>query len=151
MRLCGILQGRKAWIPLYAFALNRYNHYKFKFGINIPFITQIGKGFYIGHFGCIVVNQGTIIGNNVNISQGVTVGATNRGDKTGPPIIGNEVYIGPGAKIIGAIKVGNNVAIGANAVVTHDVPDNAVVGGVPARIISMKGTEGYVNRKYENT
>ena len=96
-----------------------------------------------------MVNQGAIIGNNVNISQGVTIGMANRGEKAGVPVIGNEVYIGPGAKIIGAIKVGNNVAIGANAVVTHDVPDNAVVGGVPARIISMKGAEGYVNRKYE--
>lgn len=151
MRLCGILQGRMAWLPLYAVALNRYNHYKFKYGINIPFITQIGKGFYIGHFGCIVVNQGTIIGNNVNISQGVTIGAANRGEKAGIPAIGDEVYIGPGAKVFGAIKVGNNVAIGANAVVTHDVPDNAVVGGVPARIISMEGAKGYVNRKYEGS
>lgn len=149
MRLCSILQGKKTWLPLYAIALNRYNHYKYKYGISIPFFTQIGKGFYIGHFGCIVVNQGTVIGNNVNISQGVTIGATNRGDKAGVATIGDGVYIGPGAKIIGAIQVGNNVAIGANAVVTHDVPDNAVVAGVPARVISMNGAEGYVNRKCE--
>ena len=149
MRLCSTLRGKKTWLPLYAIALKRYNHYKFKFGISIPFNTQIGKGFYIGHFGCIVVNPNTVIGKNVNISQGVTIGATNRGDKKGVATIGDGVYIGPGAKIIGAVTIGNNVAIGANAVVTHDVPDNAVVAGVPARVISMNGAEGYVNRKFE--
>ena len=149
MRLCNALYGKKAWLPLYYMALNRYNHYKYKYGIIIPFITDIDKGFYIGHFGCIVVNEFAVIGKNVNISQGVTIGAINRGKNVGVPIIGDGVYIGPGAKIIGAIRIGNNVAIGANAVVTHNVPDNAVVAGVPARIISMNGAEGYVNRKFE--
>lgn len=149
MRFCSVLRGKKAWIPLYAIALNRFNHYKYKYGINIPFNTKIDIGFYIGHFGCIVVNPKTVIGKNVNISQGVTIGASNRGGKAGVATIGDGVYIGPGVKIIGSIKVGNNVAIGANAVVTHDVPDNAVVVGVPARIISMNGAEGYVNRKVE--
>ena len=149
MRLCSALREKKLWWPLYFIALKRFNHYRFKFGISIPFNTQIGKGFYIGHFGCIVVNPATVIGNNVNISQGVTVGATNRGGKKGVATIGNGVYIAPGVKIIGAVSIGNNVAIGANAVVTHDVPDNAVVAGVPARIISMNGAECYVNRKYE--
>lgn len=149
MRLCGVLRGRKTWLPLYAVSLWRFNHYKYKYGISIPFITNIGKGFYIGHFGCVVVNPETVIGSNVNISQGVTIGAANRGDNAGVATIGDGVYIAPGVKIIGAIHIGNNVAIGANAVVTHDVPDNAVVAGVPARIISMNGAEGYVNRKYE--
>lgn len=149
MRLCHILQGSKPWLPFYAIALNRYNHYTYRFGISIPFNTQIGKGFYIGHFGCIVVNQSAVIGMNVNISQGVTIGKGNRGGNAGVATIGNGVYIGPGVKIIGAVHIGNNVAIGANAVVTHDVPDNAVAAGVPARVISMKGAEGYVNRKAE--
>lgn len=148
MRLCSALRGKKVWLPLYLIALKRYNHYKYKYGISIPFITKIDKGFYIGHFGCIVVNPLTIIGKNVNISQGVTIGATNRGYNAGVASIGDDVYIGPGVKIIGNIRIGNNVAIGANAVVTHDVPDNAVVVGVPARVISMNGAAGYVNRKY---
>lgn len=149
MRLCSVLRGKKAWIPIYITALNHYNRCLYKYGISIPFNTNIGEGFYIGHFGCIVVSPSAVIGKNVNISQGVTIGVTNRGDKAGVAIIGDGVYIGPGAKIIGAIRIGNNVAIGANAVVTHDVPDNAVVAGVPARIISMNGAEGYVNRKVE--
>ena len=88
-----------------------------------------------------------MIGDNVNISQGVTIGQTNRGKRKGVPVIGNGVYIGPGAKVIGKVTIGNNVAIGANAVVTEDVPDNACVAGVPAKIVSMNGAEGYVNRK----
>ena len=88
-----------------------------------------------------------MIGDNVNISQGVTIGQTNRGKRKGVPVIGNGVYIGPGAKVIGKVTIGNNVAIGANAVVTEDVPDNACVAGVPAKIVSMNGAEGYVGRK----
>lgn len=149
MRLCRELQGKKAWILFYGFAINRYNHYVYHYGISIPFNAQIGKGFYIGHFGCIVVSPAAVLGKNVNISQGVTIGVANRGNKVGVPTIRDCVYIGPGAKIIGAVTIGNNVAIGANAVVTHDVPDNAVVAGVPARIISMNGADGYVNRKVE--
>ncbi len=62
------------------------------------------------------------------------------------PVIGDNVYIGSGAKIIGSVNVGNNVAIGANAVLTKDVPDNAVVVGVPAKVISYKGSMGYIDR-----
>jgi len=149
MRLCSVLRCKKKWLPIYVIALHRFNHYQYKYGISIPFVTKIDKGFYIGHFGCIVVNQAAVIGKNCNISQGVTIGAANRGKNKGCAVIGDNVYIGPGAKIVGAVRIGNNVAIGANAVVTHDVPDNAVVGGVPARIISMEGSEGYVNNKVE--
>ena len=87
------------------------------------------------------------IGKNCNISPGVNIGKANRGKNKGYPTIGDNVYIGPGAKIIGAVKIGNNVAIGANTVVTKDIPDNACIGGVPARILSMEGAEGYVNNR----
>jgi serine O-acetyltransferase len=121
------------------------NHYIFKLGISIQASTEIGSGFYIGHFGGIVVNKYSKIGNNCNISNDVTLGQANRGRNKGYPVIGNNVYIGPGAKIVGAVKVGNNAAIGANCVVTKDVPDNAVVVGVPGRIISYEGSQGYVD------
>jgi serine O-acetyltransferase len=114
------------------------------YGIQIPSRTRIGKGFYVGHFGGIVISGGATIGNNCNISQNVTIGLSPRGKKKGYPTIGDNCYIGPGAKIIGNIKIGDNVAIGANAVVTKSIPDNAVVVGVPAKIISYNGSSGYI-------
>ena len=121
-------------------------HLSYKYGISIPAATRIGPGFYIGHFGDIVVNEASIIGSNCNISQGVTLGQANRGQHQGAPTIGDNVYIGPGAKVVGRVHVGSNVAVGANAVVTKDVPDNAVVGGVPAIVLSYDGAASYVNR-----
>lgn len=120
---------------------------KRKYGIQISAKTTIGKGFFISHFGSIIVNGDCVIGDNVNISHDVTLGKANRGKNKGCPIIGNRVYIAPGAKIIGKVIIGDDVAIGANAVVTHDVPSGACVAGVPARILSMDGSEGYINNK----
>jgi len=120
---------------------------KIKYGIQISIDTKIGKGFYIGHFGGIVVSGGAKIGNNCNISQDVTIGFIPRGKKRGVPVIGDNCYIAPGAKIIGNVKIGNNVAIGANAVVTTDLPDNAVAVGIPAEIISYNGSDGYTNNR----
>jgi serine O-acetyltransferase len=131
-------------VSVYPIALILFQHYKYKFGIGIPFITDIGSGFYIGHFGSIFVYPDTQIGKNCNLSTGVTLGVSRRGKNKGCPIIGDDVFIGPGAKIIGAVKVGNNVAIGANSVVTRDIPDNAVVVGIPAKIISCQGSSGYI-------
>jgi len=120
---------------------------KIKYGIQISMDTKIGKGFYIGHFGSIVVSGGAKIGDNCNISQDVTIGFIPRGKKKGVPVIGDNCYIAPGAKIIGNVKIGNNVAIGANAVVTTDLPDNAVAVGIPAKIISYNGSDGYTNNR----
>lgn len=123
----------------------------YKLGIDIPPETKIGSGLYIGHFGGIIVNEKTIIGKNCNISQGVTMGKANRGENEGYPTLGDNIYIGPGAKIVGAVTIGNNVAIGANCVVTKNIPDDSVVVGVPRKIISQKGSKGYVNRtNYED-
>ena len=120
-------------------------HLMHKYGIYIPRNTRIGPGLYLGHYGEIVVHDAAIIGRNCNLSQGVTIGQTNRGDRKGIPTLGDNVFIGPGAKVIGRISVGNNVAIGANCVVTKDVPDNAVVVGIPARVVSLEGSGGYVD------
>lgn len=132
------------WLfPFGRFMLRRL---RMKLGISIPWTTAIGSGFYIGHFGGIVVNGRAKIGDNCNISHGVTIGKGNRGRNAGYPIIGDCVYLGPGAKIIGAVKIGNYAAVGANCVVTKDVPEHGVVVGVPGRIVSFAGSVGYVNR-----
>jgi len=120
-------------------------HYFLKYGISVPWRTKVGAGFYIGHFGQIVVHDQAVIGTNCNISQGVTLGQANRGPRKGYPVVGDCVYLGPGAKLVGSVRVGNNVAVGANCVVTKDVPDNAVVVGVPGRVVSYEGSKGYVN------
>ena len=134
----------KYWLhPIGRLVLRRL---RYKLGISIPWNTVIGSGFYIGHFGGIVVNGRAIIGDNCNISHCVTIGKGNRGPNSGVPRIGDNVYIGPGAKVVGAVRIGDRVAVGANCVVTKDIPDDAVVVGIPGRVISFKGSCGYVNR-----
>jgi len=110
----------------------------------LPAGANIGGGLHVGHIGGIVVSPQAQIGRDCNLSQGVTIGVGGRGDKRGVPFIGDRVYIGPGAKLFGPIRIGNDVAIGANAVVCDDVPDNAVVVGMPAKIISMRGSQDFV-------
>ena len=112
--------------------------------VQIPASTKIGYGFYIGHNICMVVNGGTIIGNNVNISQFLNIGTNHRT----PAIIGDNVYIGPHVSIVENVRIGNNSSIGAGAVVTKDVPENATVAGVPAKILIYNNPSRYVNRRY---
>ena len=119
-------------------------HYSIKYGIMIPYQTTIGKDLYIGHFSCIVINEACILGKNINISHGVTLGAKNGGKNAGVPILGDKVYIGAGAKIIGSCHIGNGVVIGANSVVTQSFPENAVVAGIPASVLSYEGSVNYV-------
>lgn len=113
-------------------------------GISIPASVSVGHSFYIGHFGGIILNAKTVIGNNCNISQGVTIGVSGTGEKRGVPIIGNNVYIGANAVVAGKITVADNVVIGACSLVTKDVDINSVVLGVPAAVISTKGSEGFI-------
>ena len=148
MRLCAYLELARPRLlarPAYMLVRIVLGHYQHKFGIYIPHRTVIGPGLFIGHPGCIHVNVRSVIGINCNLSQGVTLGEANRGKHKGFPTIGNNVYIGPGAKIVGAVHVSDEVAIGANCVVTNDVPPQAVVVGVPGRVISYDGVAGYIN------
>jgi serine O-acetyltransferase len=151
MRTCRFTRHHR-WLRWFAYPVARwaFTRCRFRYGISIPFDAEIGPGFYIGHFGGIVVNGASRVGRNCNISHGVTLGQTNRGPRQGCPVLGDRVYIGPGAKVIGAVKVGDGAAIGANAVVTRDVPPNAVVAGAPARVVSMNGSAGYVEFAYED-
>lgn len=106
-------------------------------GIELPCEAKVGRRFTIEHFGGIVVSGDATFGDDVIIRNGVTVGLRHTGVR-GSPIIGNRVDIGAGAKLLGPIQIGDDVAIGANAVVIKDVPANSIAVGVPARIIHKK-------------
>lgn len=100
-------------------------------GIELPCEVQVGRNFVIDHFGGIIISGYAKFGDNCRIRNGVVVGLR-RVDEPCAPVIGNDVDIGAGAKVLGPISVGNNVLIGANAVVVRDVPDNCVAAGIPA-------------------
>ena len=113
-------------------------------GISIPASVQIGHSFYIGHFGGIILNAKTIMGNNCNLSQGVTIGVSGQGENRGVPKIGNNIYIGANVVIAGNIVVEDNVLIGACSLVNTNVTANSVMLGVPAIKVSEKSSEGYI-------
>ncbi len=121
-------------------------------GVRISFKAKIGKGFFIGHYGGIFIGP-IEIGKYCNVSHQVSIGIGNIGrdstGKHGVPKIGEYVYIGPGAKLFGNIRIGNNVSIGANAVVSKDIPDNAIVVGNPGRIVSYQDKNQYIHNVYE--
>jgi serine O-acetyltransferase len=102
-------------------------------GIELPCEAEIGNNFIIDHFGGIVVSGYAKFGNNCRIRNGVVVGLKNV-ENPCAPVIGNDVDIGAGAKILGPIRIGDRVIIGANAVVITDVPDDCIAVGVPATI-----------------
>lgn len=111
----------------------KLRHLSFQTGFQID-PGSFGKGLMIYHYGSIVVNDNARIGDYATIYPGVVIGAKSNGC----PHIGNHCFIGAGSKILGGVKIGNNVTIAPNAVVVKDVPDNAVVAGVPAKIINFK-------------
>ena len=117
-----------------------HKHYTIKYGIQIPRNTKIGYGFYIGHGVGVVINGGTTIGNNVNISQFLSIG-TNKGT---PATIGDNVYIGPNVCIVEDVKIGNNTLIAAGAVVICDIPENTTVVGCPAKVIGENKHPEYI-------
>ena len=126
-------------------------HLRYKYGFAIPEYTVIGPGFFLNRFGGFYVHGDTIIGNNVNMLPGTMLGLNNRGKKIGAPIIGDRVLIGHGAKVIGRVFVGNDCSIGANSVVTSDLPPGSVAVGLPAKAISQAGSGGYINRQTDTS
>lgn len=106
-------------------------------GIDLPCEATVGRRFRIDHFGAIIVSGDAVFGDDVVIRSGVTVGLCRAGER-GAPVIGNRVDIGTGAKLLGAIKIGDDVAIGANAVVLEDVPAGSIAVGVPARVLARR-------------
>lgn len=119
--------------------------YGFKYGFQIPTETQIGEGFFIGHYGTVVINVKARIGRNCTIMHGITIGQANRGKLKGYPTIGDNVWIGTGSVIVGSIKIGSNVLIAPNSFVNIDVPDNSIVIGNPCKIIAKENPcVGYI-------
>lgn len=107
----------------------------------------IGKGLYLGHPYNIAVSDLAVIGDNCNLNKGVTIGAENRGERTGAPVLGNRVWVGTNAVLVGAVTIGDNVLIAPNSYVNMDVPSDSIVIGNPAKIIPNRpdATEGYIN------
>ncbi|WP_226795852.1 serine O-acetyltransferase [Bacillus sp. B3-WWTP-C-10-D-3] len=105
-----------------------------KYGIEIGIKSKIKEGFCIHHLNGIVIGEGAEIGRNFHVYQQVTIGQ--KGDKY--PIIGDQVRIYPGAKVIGGITIGDSVSIGANSVVLKNVPSKDIVAGIPAKSILKK-------------
>lgn len=137
---------KKKTIPGIYYRL-RLQRLSLKTGFQIPTAADIKKGFYIGHVGRIIVNPDVKIGKNVNIATGVTIGKTNRGKNMGVPIIGNYVWIGTNAVIVGGITIGDDVLIAPNAYVNTDIPSHSIVIGNPAQIHhNDNATEGYINK-----
>lgn len=140
------MQGSRLGRVLLMFLYKRFESYCMKLGCEIP-AGSFGPGLCLNHTHDVVVNGYTKIGSNCRINAGVNIGAFGKfgtaedsSNNHNAPVIGDNVYIGPGAKIFGPITIGNNVAIGANAVVNKDVPENATVVGIPGRILENKGS-----------
>lgn len=127
---------RSLWsrlMTIYHYYIHKKLSYKLGYTI---YKNNFGSGVCFCHYGTLVVNKDARIGKNCRIHVGVNIGGFNGG----VPVIGDNVYIGPGAKIFGGITIGNNVSIGANAVVNKSFPDNVVIAGIPAKIIKEKTT-----------
>ena len=116
-----------------------------KYGLEISPNAKIGKGLYLGHPYNITVGEGVVLGNNVNLHKGCTIGRTNRGNM-GSPCIGNNVFVGINATVVGNILIGDDVLIAPNSYVNINVPDHSIVIGNPA-VVHYKdnATEGYIN------
>ena len=127
------------------FAMLILRRWSVKTNIQIPYKTKIGEGFYIGHCGRVIINPQAVLGKNVNIATGVTIGGEYRGKREGSPTISDRVWIGTNAVIVGNITIGTDVLIAPHSYVNFDVPDHSIVIGNPAKIIHRENaTEGYI-------
>ena len=137
--------GRKYLLPLYYFWYYKFRKKSNKLNISFP-LNIAKKGLSIAHSGTIVVSSNATIGENCRIHEGVTIGATN--GEAQAANIGNNVFIASGAKIIGNIKIADDVAIGANAVVVKSILENGTTwGGVPAHKISTKNSHANLDSR----
>lgn len=141
---------RRTWgVFAYAYYRILYNHYRFKYGFDISPRTKIGPGLFIGHFGGVVVSPHAVLGANINIAQGVTIGAASRGERKGAPTLEDRVWVGANAIIVGKVRIGHDALIAPGCFVNFDVPPMAVVLGNPGKVVSNSGSVGYVNNTIE--
>lgn len=127
------LKGKKAF-PLFLLARMRLKHLGYKYSFDLSYRAQIGGGLQIAHYGYVIVPSNTVMGEYCRLRPGVVIGTKFTGSSANGVRIGNQVEFGVGAKVLGEITVGNQVIIGANAVVTKDVPDCCIVSGIPATV-----------------
>lgn len=129
--------------PIALYRIFRYYRWRIKLGFSIP-LNVFEEGLSIAHIGTIVVNGNARIGKNCRIQENVTIGAT--GGSKNAPVIGKNVFIGSGARIIGDITIADDVTIGANSAVVKTVEEHGVtVAGVPAKIVSEKSSEMFIS------
>jgi serine O-acetyltransferase len=147
LRKVAFYGARKKSVWVFAYVYNRVmlHHYRFKYGFDISPTTHIGPGLYIGHFGGVVISPYAVLGANINIAQGVTIGAASRGVRKGAPTLEDRVWVGAGAILVGKITIGHDALIAPGAYVNFDVAPMSVVLGNPGKVVSMSGSAGYVN------
>lgn len=126
----------KKGIPFIPRALSQFA--RFLTGIEIHPGATIGSGLFIDHGMGVVIGETTELGDNVTLFQGVTLGGTGKQRGKRHPTLGNHVVVGAGAKVLGPIKIGDYVKIGANTVLLQDVPDHSTVVGIPGKIVRIK-------------
>jgi len=122
-------------IPWYVVHLILNKMSEIFFGISIGAQARIGRRLNIEHFGNIIIHGNAVIGDDCVILQGVTIGNKGRDKPLEAPVLGNKVFVAAGAKILGNVRISDNVSIGANAVVLMDIPANSIAVGVPARVV----------------
>lgn len=115
-------------------------------GISLPIGLSVGKGLMISHPGSIIVHPLAKLGSNINLAPGTVIGYGVVNGVGGYPVLGDDIFIGPGAKIFGPIHIGNNVQVGANAVIIRDVEANCKAVGVPAKVIPYNGNNAMVKK-----
>ncbi len=147
LRKVAFYASRKRSFGVFAYIYYRImlHHYRFKYGFDVSPTTRIGPGFYLGHFGGVVVSPYAVLGSNVNLGHGVTIGATSRGERVGAPTLEDRVWVGAHAILVGKITIGQEALIAPGAYVNFDVPSRAVVLGNPGKIVSSSGSDGYIN------
>ncbi|MBN9615841.1 MAG: hypothetical protein BGO25_00430 [Acidobacteriales bacterium 59-55] len=152
LRKVSFYSKKKKSLAIFNYIYNRIllHHYRFKYGFDISPTTSIGPGLYIGHFGGVVISPHAVLGSNINIAQGVTIGAASRGPRTGAPTLEDRVWVGANAIIVGKVTIGREALIAPGAYVNFDVPPESVVLGNPGKVVSNSGSRGYVNRTIDD-